>query len=93
MVELGERLGTPALRNVAGTACLGGREMPHGQQRYHIGLLAPHQDGIKQGRRCNHAIWSGRWTVSGPLSLGRSQQDYKPCQYLLWYSGHVAEQS
>jgi len=31
---------------------------PHGFQQPLIVLLAPHQDGTKQGRRCSHVTWS-----------------------------------
>jgi len=34
---------------------LGGPEIPHDQQQFQIVLLAPHQDGTKQSRRCSHA--------------------------------------
>jgi len=27
----------------------------HGQQQFQVVLLAPHQDGTKQGRRCSHS--------------------------------------
>jgi len=37
------------LVRVAGAAALGGLEIPHGQQKFHIVLVAPHQDGTKQG--------------------------------------------
>jgi len=48
---------TLPLGRVAGTAALGGLGIPHGQQQFNIFLLAPHQDGIKQGRRCGHSTW------------------------------------
>jgi len=32
-------------------------EIPHGQQQFQVILLASHQDGTKQGRRCSHATW------------------------------------
>jgi len=47
-----------SLRKVAGAAALWGLEITHDFQQPHIVLLAPHQDGTKQGRRCNHATWS-----------------------------------
>jgi len=56
-----------------GAATLRGIEIPHGQQQSQVVLLAPHHDGIKQGRRCNHYTWS--LDDSGPLSRGCSQQD------------------
>ena len=31
---------------------------PHGQQQFRIVLLAPHQDGAKQGQKCSRFIWS-----------------------------------
>ena len=43
---------------VAREAALGGHEIPHGQQQSQIVLLAPHQDGTKQGQRCSHSTWS-----------------------------------
>ena len=43
---------------VAGTAGLGGPEIPHGQLHSQKVPLGPHQDGNKQGRRCSHATWS-----------------------------------
>ena len=39
---------------VAGAAFTGELGMPHGQQQFWIVLLAPHQDGTKQGRRCSY---------------------------------------
>ena len=36
----------------------GGIEIPQWFQKLLIAHLAPNQDGTKQGRRCNHAIWS-----------------------------------
>ena len=41
-----------------GAAALGGPEIPRDQQQSQIVLLAPHQDGTKQGWRCSHATWS-----------------------------------
>jgi len=52
-----------ALRMVEGTAALG-LEIPHGFQQSRIVLLAPHHDGIKQGWRCNHAIYFHSCLVS-----------------------------
>ena len=46
------------LGRVAGPAALGGLEIPHGEQQFQVILLAPHQDGTKQGRRCSHSTWS-----------------------------------
>jgi len=43
---------------VAGAAALEGPEMPHGQQQSQEALLAPHQDGTKQGQRCSHSTLS-----------------------------------
>jgi len=43
------------LRRVAAVATHGGFGIPHGQQQFQIVLLAPHQDGTKQGRRCSHS--------------------------------------
>jgi len=36
-------------------AALGGLGIPHGQQQFQKFLLAPQQDGAKQGRRCSHS--------------------------------------
>ena len=58
--------------------------MPHGFQQFQIVLLAPHQEGTKQYRRCNHAtcslvyIWAhlgghGRWK---DFFLGRAIVDF-----------------
>jgi len=41
-----------------GTSPIGGPEIPRGFQQHLIVLLASHQDGTKQGRRCNHATWA-----------------------------------
>ena len=41
-----------------GAAPPGGLQIPHGQQQSQIVLLAPHQNGTKQGRKCNHSTWS-----------------------------------
>jgi len=40
---------------VAGAAALEGPEIPHDPQHSQEALLAPHQDGTKQGRRCSHS--------------------------------------
>jgi len=40
------------LGRVVGEATLRGIEIPNGQQKSQIALLAPHQDGAKKGRRC-----------------------------------------
>jgi len=76
------------LWRVAGAAALGGLGIPDDQQHFQIVLLAPHQDGTKQGRRCSHYI--GPWKTSGPLSRGLSQKDL-PRQYFMGHSGHMAE--
>jgi len=34
---------------------LGGLKIPHGQQKFQIVLLAPHQDETKQCRRCSYS--------------------------------------
>ena len=36
-------------------AVVGGLGIPDGQQQFQIVLLAPQQDGTKQGRRCGHS--------------------------------------
>jgi len=46
------------LRRITGIAALGGLETPHDFQKSLIVLLAPHPEGITQGRRCSHTIWS-----------------------------------
>jgi len=51
------------LERVAGAAALGGPEIPHDQQQSHIVMLAPHQDGTKQGRRCSHATLDDLWAA------------------------------
>jgi len=43
------------LRRVAGETSTGELGIPHGQQQFQIVLLAPHQDGTKQGRRCSYS--------------------------------------
>ena len=46
------------LRRVVWSAALGEPKIPHDQQQSQIVLLAPHQDGTKQGLRRSHATWS-----------------------------------
>jgi len=52
-----------------GESCKGssprGPGIPRDQQQSQIVLVAPHQEGIKQGRRCSHATW-----CLDPLSRG-----------------------
>jgi len=43
------------LGRFAGAATLEGRGTPHVQQQAQVVLLAPHQDGTKEGRRCSHS--------------------------------------
>jgi len=43
---------------VAGATALGELKIPHGQQQHQIILLAPHQDGTKQGQRCSRSTFS-----------------------------------
>ena len=45
-------------RRDAGPAAIGGPKIRRDQQKSQIVLLAPHQDGTKQGRRCSHATRS-----------------------------------
>jgi len=45
-------------RGGCGSAALGELGIPHGQQQSQIVLLASHQDGTKQGRRCSQPTWS-----------------------------------
>jgi len=40
---------------VAGATTLGGLGKYHGKQQFQIVLLAPHQGGTKQCRRCSHS--------------------------------------
>jgi len=35
-----------------------GLGIPRDQQQFQIVLLAPHQDGTKEGRRCSQSNWS-----------------------------------
>jgi len=51
---------TPCLPpgKLAGTATLGGLEIPQSFQQPVIVPLAPHQNGTKQGRRLTDATWS-----------------------------------
>jgi len=50
------------LGRVAGAAALGGLEIPHGQQLSQTVVLAPHQNGTKQGRIL--VTPPGPWTTS-----------------------------
>jgi len=43
---------------VTGAAASEGPEISHDRQQSQEALLAPHQDGTKQGRRCSHSTWS-----------------------------------
>jgi len=43
------------LGRVAGATALGGLGIYHGQQQFQIVLLALHQGGTKQCRRCSHS--------------------------------------
>jgi len=52
-------------------AALGELGIPHGQQQFQIILLAPHQDGTQQGRRCSHSIGLGRPLGRFPVGLAR----------------------
>jgi len=49
---------TDFLFRLSGAAALGRPEIPHDQQQSQIPLLAPQQDGTKQGERCSHTTWS-----------------------------------
>ena len=51
-------LPTFPLGRVEEAAALWGLEIPHEQQQSQIVLLAQHQDGTQQSRRCNHSTWS-----------------------------------
>ena len=53
-----------------------GSEISHGFQQPPTVLMDPHQDGPKQGRRCNHATWSSvyclvafSWVYPAGLSM------------------------
>jgi len=72
---------------VAGSAVLGGLEIPHGQLQSQIFLLALQQDGPNEGRRCSHSTWSldELWATSN----GCSQQGLLR-QSLLGHSGDMA---
>jgi len=79
-------LPTFPLGRVAGAAALGRLEIPHDQEQSQIILLAQHQNGTKQGRRCYHSTWSlGEHLAAFPWF---SQQDL-PSQTLLGLSGHL----
>jgi len=73
---------------VAGAAALGGLEIPHVQRQLQIVLLAPHQDGTKQGRRCSQSNWflNDIWVTSH----GFSQQELLH-QSFVWHSGSMVE--
>ena len=43
------------LGRVAGATFIGQLEASHGQQQFQIVLLVPHQNGTKQGRKCNYS--------------------------------------
>jgi len=49
------------LGKVAGAVDLGGLDIPRGLQQSQIVLLAPHQNGTKQGRRCSHSTLDDLW--------------------------------
>ena len=51
-------LPTFPLERVAEAVDQGGLEIPQGQQQSQIVLLAQHQEGTKQGRKCYHSTWS-----------------------------------
>ena len=60
-----------------------------------IVLGAPHQGGTKpemysMRNGCTTVTPPGRWSTSGPLSRGCSQQD-SPRQSFLWHPSHVTE--
>ena len=76
------------LGRVARTTALGGLGISHGQEQFQLVLLAPHQDGTKQGHRCSHSTWS--LTTSGLLSCEFSQQDV-PHQLFVGHSAHTVE--
>jgi len=43
------------LGRVAGATSTGELGIPYVQQQFQTVLLAPHQDGTKQGRRCSYS--------------------------------------
>ena len=74
-----------------GAEALGGPEIPQDQQQFQIVLLAPHQHGTKQGRRCSHATWSvddhlGRLPIDVDCILKDLLRQSFP-----GHSGHMAE--
>jgi len=79
------------LGRVAGKTALWGLEIPDSFQQSQILLLAPQQDGTKQGR-CSYGALPGPWSTYGPLSRGCSQQDL-PRQSLLGYFYYMAEKN
>ena len=72
----------------AGTAALERLETPRGQQQSERVLLAPHQGGTKQDRRCSHSIrfLDDIWATS----RGCIQQE-SPRQFFVGHSGYMAE--
>jgi len=76
------------LRRVAGATSTGELVIPHGQQQFQIVLLAPHQDGTKQGRRCNYT--TRPWTTSGSLSRGlASRACFTSLSLAFWIHGRT----
>jgi len=57
-----------------------GLEIPHSQQQFQTVLLAPHQDGTKQGRRY-------KYSTDGPLSLECCQQGFPFFPGVFWTHG------
>ena len=70
------------------TAALGGLVILHGFKATSVSSAGSNQHGTKQGRRCNHAIWS--FFDFESLSCGCSKKD-SPHQYFLFHSGHAAK--
>ena len=74
------------LKRVAGVAASGGLEIRHGFQQS-LTVLAPHQDGTKQGWRCNYMAWPCR-----PLGLFPMGVTSRTClASFLEQFGHMAE--
>jgi len=66
------------LERGAGMTALGGLEIPHVQQQFHIILLAPHQDGTKQGHKCSHStlVFDDFWASFRGFNQRDAEQDF-----------------
>jgi len=45
------------LERIVGTAALGDCQIPCGFKQFQVVLLGTHEEGTKEGRRCNHDTW------------------------------------